>query len=79
MFLHVKTKRGKYACTSLTNASDARIMFTNQSKRDQIAHEENSDINGRPEKEAVVCYCFWIGASLAILGVREFIDSIKFI
>lgn len=35
----------------------------------------NLGFQGRPSKDADVCYSFWCGASLQILGAHSYIDS----
>ncbi|KAH7885200.1 terpenoid cyclases protein prenyltransferase [Phlebopus sp. FC_14] len=37
--------------------------------------EPSGGYRGRTNKEADACYCFWCGASLAILGARELVNE----
>merc|ERR1711874_623004 len=38
---------------------------------------DSGGLNGRPEKQADVCYSWWILSSLSILGRVEWIDTTK--
>ena len=38
-------------------------------------NRQQSGFNGRPNKPVDTCYSFWLGASLTLLGVQDFINK----
>ena len=38
-------------------------------------NRQQSGFNGRPNKPADTCYSFWVGASLTLLGAKDFINK----
>ena len=38
---------------------------------------DSGGLNGRPEKQADVCYSWWILSSMSILGIQDYIDGKK--
>jgi len=61
-----KLRAGADVLTPAERAQTVRWLVQNQ--------ELSGGFRGRTEKEADACYCFWCGAALEILGMKELVN-----